>query len=370
MMDQQTKAVVLFSGGLDSILAARILQEQNISVKGLNIVTPFHDSQKEAEEEADRIGIDLEVRSLGDDYMAMLKNPRWGFGKGVNPCIDCRTAMLCAARRYMEEVNADFVATGEIVGQRPHSQMMHQLSLITRESGLGKKLLRPLSAKALPPTEPEENGLIDRERLYSCTGRGRSGLIALARRKYEVKRIPQPSTGCLLCEKSFAPRVRDMLAHTENPAVWDARLLMVGRHLRIDDQWKAVVARRQADGETLCELYADKNRRRSFLMIPENFNGPAVLMVNDGKEADVQERQVHLAGGLILRFDKPEKLAHLTTPPTALFHRGGTAQEIEIGPDETADRLVMIQEKLPAAGCSADEENRSGPCTESSDNVE
>ena len=340
-------AVVLFSGGLDSLLAVKTLQEQNVTVTGLNLVTPFHDCSQEAAARAEELGIELVVRTLGDDYMAMLKKPRFGVGKAVNPCIDCRILMCREAKKLMEERAADFVATGEISGQRPNSQMMHQLNLITRESGLGGKLVRPLCAKVLPPTEPEIEEQLDREKLLSLTGRGRGRLINKARYKYGIKSIPQPSTGCLLCEKSFAPRVADLLRHTETPTVWDAALLSVGRHLRIDPRVKAVVARREADCDALFALYARSDRSRSTLLAPYNFNGPAALLVGelDAETTSNAETVDYLAiaGGLILRFTRSDKLES-PTPSVRLFSAPETWVEYKIAPNRIADTLTMIQE--------------------------
>lgn len=357
-------AIVLFSGGLDSLLTVRILQEQNIRVTGLHIVTPFQDGSQEATLRAKELGIELVTRSLGDDYLAMLVQPRWGVGKGINPCIDCRIAMLREAKALMEELQADFVATGEVSGQRPNSQMMHQLNLITRESGLGKKLVRPLSAKVLPASEAEENGLIDRDRLFACTGRGRGGLIVLGRRRFGLEKIPQPSTGCLLSEKSFAPRVKDLLAHKSRPTPWDAKLLPIGRHFRIDPETKAVVARRRADCDALIALFADPARSRSFLLVPENFNGPATMIVKEEKIDEMENADfpdsslLELAGGLVLRFDKPEKLAHLTGKPTVnLFRAEKKPKEIEIAPCGEADRLEMILPKEELEKNCRQEEN-------------
>lgn len=336
------EAIVLFSGGLDSILAVRILQTQDIGVTGLNIVTPFHDNSEEACRLGRDLGIEVLVETLGNDYAAMLKKPRWGFGKGVNPCIDCRTMMLRRAYDVMVRRGADFVATGEVVGQRPHSQMMHQLSLIASESGLTGKLLRPLSAKVLPITEPERSGLVCRDRLFSCTGRGRSGLIALARSRFGVEKIPQPSTGCLLCEQSFAPRVRDMLKFTERPTLWDAHVLPYGRHLRVNSSWKIVVARRLTDCQALVELFGRDDRTRSFLMIPENFNGPAVLAINDGPQEEPDEKIRAIAAGLMLRFVRADKLP--AEEPTAnLFDIPGHGTLVTLKRNQVADELPMIE---------------------------
>ena len=338
------EAIVLFSGGLDSILAVRILQAQDIGVTGLNIVTPFHDNSEESCRLGRDLGIEVLVETLANDYTAMLKKPRWGFGKAVNPCIDCRTMMLQRAGEVMIRRGADFVATGEVVGQRPHSQMMHQLALIASQSGLAGKLLRPLSAKVLPITEPEQSGLVCRERLFSCTGRGRSGLIALARSRFGVEKIPQPSTGCQLCEQSFAPRVRDMLKYTEKPTLWDAHVLAYGRHFRISPSWKAAVARRLADYQALVALFGREDRTDSFLLVPENFNGPAVLAVNDGPQREPSDRIRAICAGLLLRFVRADKLP-AEEPTATLFDSPGHGTIITLKRDSAADELPMIEQR-------------------------
>ena len=348
-------AVVLFSGGLDSLLTVKLLQDQNVTVTGLNLVTPFHDCSAEARLRAGELGIELVTRAFGGEYMMMLKQPRYGVGKAVNPCVDCRILMCREAKKLMEERSADFVATGEISGQRPNSQMMHQLNLITRESGLGGKLVRPLCAKVLPASELEIDGRLDREKLLSLTGRGRGRLIMRARYKYGIKSIPQPSTGCLLCEKSFAPRVADLLRHTEVPTIRDAALLNVGRHLRIDGRVKAIVARRKADCDALFELFEQPDPSCSILMTPKNFNGPAVMLLGnfDFEAADSLDKTdstgaaadyLSIAGGLILRFTRPDKIT--VSPPTVrYFPAPGVEQERVIAPNAAADSLALILER-------------------------
>lgn len=364
------KAIVLFSGGLDSLLAASVLKEQGIEVIALNIVTPFHDCSEEAARYASEMGLVFEKRTLGEDYMRMVAHPCWGYGKAVNPCIDCRICMCKEAANLMAETGAEFVATGEIVGQRPNSQKMHQLSLITRESGLGGKLLRPLCAKALPPTQPELDGLIDRERFYSFTGRHRTSLISLARSKYGIKHIPQPSTGCLLCEQSFEPRIRDLLRYKSIPTRWDASVLTMGRQIRIDAQTKCIVGRRQSDCEALEKVFARVDRSRSVLLLPSNFQGPATMLITDlapvandhdvsletlGKQenglsegesgtADRTLRQlVELAGAFVLHFTREDKYISLAEGPRVRIGLGASWFESTVFPDETVSRYRMIE---------------------------
>lgn len=349
------RAIVLFSGGLDSLLAASVLKEQGMEVVALNIVTPFHDCTNEASDYADELGLQFVTRTLSEDYMKMVADPCWGYGKAVNPCIDCRIMMCKVASQLLKDTGAAIVATGEVVGQRPNSQKMHQLSLITRQSGLEGKLLRPLSAKVLPPTEAELDGSIDRDRLYTFTGRHRASLISLARSKYGIKRIPQPSTGCLLCEQSFAPRIRDMLRYKRLPSSWDAALLTMGRQIRIDETAKCVVGRRQSDCEALEEHFARNDRSRSLLVLPNNFQGPAAMLVSSlAPDFDDQtithetsgpelKRLIDLAGAFILHFTRPEKYANLADGPYAELRMGGNAFEIKLVANESVSQFRIIE---------------------------
>ena len=348
------KAIVLFSGGLDSILAAHMLKAQGVEVVGLNMITPFHDCSAEARQRANEIGIELVVREFGEDYMHMLAHPKWGYGSNVNPCLECRTMMCQEASKLMEEIGADFVATGEVVGQRPNSQMMHQLSVVARESGLQGKLLRPLSAKVLPRTEMEIDGDLDREKMRSFSGRSRVKLSAFARREFNVKRIPQPSTGCVLCENSFAPRVRDLLKYKENPTVWDAKILPWGRLLRIDADALAVVARREQDCDALDKLFASDRRSRCVLLYPDNYNGASALLVTDfapefgARDAEISERlndYIQLTGSLMLRFSNPLKYRATAEGPRARLYIGAETRYIPLHEDPRADDVPIVKEK-------------------------
>ncbi|MGL6225785.1 MAG: hypothetical protein ACRC10_04055 [Thermoguttaceae bacterium] len=301
-----TKAVVLFSGGLDSLLTVRLLQEQNIEVLGLNVVTPFFDGSPFAREKAASLDIPLFVHHCGPEYLKMVASPRFGYGKALNPCLDCRVLMCRAAKQLMDAENAQFVATGEVAGQRPNSQKQHQLSLISRESGLCGFLLRPLSAKVLSPTTPELEGWVDREKLHAYTGRGRIALIALAR-KLAVGKIPQPSTGCLLCEQSYAPRLRDLLKYGENLTNWDVDMLNNGRQIRITPEIKCVMGRNEEQCTRLQHAFSSPDRRTSFMLVPENFNGPTTLFIGVDENTSDFDDWFNLAGSLTLRFTNSQK---------------------------------------------------------------
>lgn len=348
------KAVVLFSGGLDSILAACILKSQGIEVVGLNMVTPFHDCSKESEERAKEIGIELVTRHFGEEYMQMLAHPKWGYGSNWNPCLDCRTAMCREAKKLMDEIGADFVATGEIAGQRPNSQKIHQLALISRESGLCGKLLRPLSAKVLPRTDMEVEGKIDRMKMRAFTGRSRVQLAQFARAAFDIKTIPQPSSGCVLCENSYAPRIKDMLKHKDVPTIWDAKALAWGRRMRIDENAYCVVARRLADCKALDELFASPKRSRCALIYPENYMGASVLLVTDeapefGDEnptiSDKLAAYIQTAGSLALRFTNKEKYESLEGGPIGRVYIGSVIKQIPIHVDPAVDEIPIVMEE-------------------------
>jgi tRNA U34 2-thiouridine synthase MnmA/TrmU len=291
-------AVALFSGGLDSTLAIRILQEQGFEVEALNIRTTFTCCKTPAAQAAAELGVRLTVLAVADDYVNLIRQPAYGYGKGMNPCVDCRIYMAQMARRFMEEVGACVVATGEILGQRPMSQKRHHLDIIAKRSGLEGRLLRPLSAKLLPPTIPETEGLIDRERLYDFYGRERTPLVELAE-QLGVRSIPQPSTGCALTELTFAPRVRDLLQHQPGATRPHFELLNIGRHIRIDDQTKAVVGRDEQENAWLEQFFAVEKPEQTVLLYPENFVGPVALVVGRTDWPACQ-----LVGALVVRYTR------------------------------------------------------------------
>ena len=296
------KAVILFSSGLDSLVTALSLRRLGIEVIALNIVTPLHDVSSSAIAHAETFGLPLLVRWVDKSYADLIAHPRWGYGSAVNPCIDCRVAMLKIARQVMQEENADFIATGEVVGQRPNSQKMHQLALIAKEAGVTDCLVRPLSARAMTPSRVEWDGLLDREQLYAFTGRGRKGLMQLAD-ELGVREIPQPASGCMLCEKTFAPRVRDLLRHNPKPTNWHFEVLQFGRVVRIDHNAQCVVARNIDDCRNLVRLFEQNDRPCAALLEPDNFTGPATLLIGD----NFTEQHVRIAGGQLLRFSNPNR---------------------------------------------------------------
>ncbi len=258
-MTEKKKVVALLSGGLDSQLAVKMMQKQGFEVSAVAIKTPFCDFDCgrgcgfEIRERADTLGIDLKTVYLGDEYIEMLKNPKHGFGSGMNPCIDCRTMMFKAAKKEMEKIGAEFIISGEVLGQRPMSQHGPALRTIEKESDLEGKIVRPLSAGLLAKTEPEKNGLIKREDLGMISGRRRIEQLQLAK-EYGIEDPPNAGGGCLLTDPAFSLRAKDLFGHIETPTINDIDLLKIGRHFRLDQYTKLVVGRNHNENEMIKSL--------------------------------------------------------------------------------------------------------------------
>ena len=251
------KALALLSGGLDSTLVVKMMLDQGIEVEALNFTSPFctctgknAGCKSEAVRVAQEFNIPIKVIHKGLDYLEVVRNPVHGYGKAVNPCIDCRIYLLRKAKDYLVESGADFVITGEVLGQRPMSQRRDTLRIIEKESGLEGLLLRPLSAQHFTPTIPEKEGWVDRSRLLAMSGRSRKQQMDLAE-ELDVKNYPCPAGGCMLCETSFAPKVRDIFDHSEALNLRDFRLLKLARHFRIGPNTKLLIGRDEAENSAL-----------------------------------------------------------------------------------------------------------------------
>lgn len=290
--------VAMISGGLDSALAAKLMLEQGIEVHGLYLAMSWGCCDKEkAVAVASQLGIPLMVLSVGDAYLDVIRAPKYGYGTGMNPCVDCRIYMFRIAKRYMEEIGAGFIVTGEVLGQRPMSQMRRPLDLIERDSGLEGILLRPLSAQLLEPTLPELLGIVDRERLLRIAGRSRQEQMALARRD-GVTTYSTPAGGCLLTDEQFAKKAKDLFAHEQRPTTKDMELLTIGRHFRAAPQTKIILGRNELEN-LLLEGHADQG----YTCMRPKFAGPSALVAGtDSGEA----RRTAVA--LILQHTKPEKV--------------------------------------------------------------
>jgi tRNA U34 2-thiouridine synthase MnmA/TrmU len=274
-------ALGLCSGGLDSMLAGLLLRKQGISVQWITFETPFFSSAK-AKQASKTTKIPLMVENITPAYLEMLKNPRCGYGKHMNPCMDCHALMFKLAGGIMTEKGLDFLFSGEVLGQRPMSQTMNSLRYVEKQSGFDGYILRPLSAKRLPVTIPEQQGLVNRDFLMDITGRSRKPQMKLAK-EFGISKFPAPAGGCLLTDKGFASRLKDLFDHQDTYAERELYLLRHGRHLRLHHTTKIVVGRTEKDNENIEKFYAPNlDAMIKIKQIP----GPMVLIPNDGSKED------------------------------------------------------------------------------------
>lgn len=308
-MGERIKAVGLLSGGLDSTIAAAMLMRQGIEVQGLTFYTGFcvveHNrraktrKKKPVRNEAFQAGAKLEipvemVDISGPDYLKVLTDPKYGYGSAVNPCIDCRIFMFQRAKEYMKEIGAHFMFTGEVLGQRPMSQRTQPMRVIERDADMEGLLLRPLSAKLLPPTVAEEKGWVDRDQLGDIQGRSRQAQMQLAK-DYGIKEYPSPAGGCcFLTDKNFARRVMDFFKYEgkENLTMDDVMLLKVGRHFRLSEGCKVVIGREEGENKFL-----DRYTPGRWKMETVGITGPTTLI-----EGEPSDEELKIVAGMTARY--------------------------------------------------------------------
>ncbi len=310
-MKDPRKAVALISGGLDSLLAAKVIQEQGIHVEGINFYTGFcveghtHAIRKKDQAKpkrnnalwvAEQLGIKLHIVDIIEEYKDVVINPKHGYGANLNPCLDCKVFMVQKAREWIEKNDFDFIITGEVIGQRPKSQRKDTMPVIARESGADQLLLRPLCAKNLEPTRPELEGWVDREKLHNFEGRTRKPQMALAE-QFGFEDYAQPAGGCcFLTDAQYSNKLADMWKSRGDRSyeIDDIMLLKVGRHLRPRPHFKMIIGRE--DGEN---KFLQGYRKQYTHLITTSHNGPLVLI--DGK---IDEDDLELAAQITARFSQ------------------------------------------------------------------
>lgn len=321
------KALALFSGGLDSILAVKLILDQGVEVEAVNFVTPFciFDEQS-ATKFGEKLGVKVHRIFLGQELLDIVADPHHGYGSQMNPCLDCRILMFKKARELAERIGADFLVTGEVLDERPFSQRKKAMLLIEKEARVEEKVLRPLSAKLLPESDPEKKGFVDRERLLDIKGRRRAPQIKLAE-KLGIVEYPNPSGGCLLTDPRFADRLREHLEHEKTLTFKDVALLKLGRHFRVNDV-KIIVGRNEEENE---RLLAIARRYEIPRLETAHHKGPLTLLL--GRESSDVLRK---AAAVTVRYSDAPKDTR-----TKVICKGRKEQilETEAAKDEELGRL-------------------------------
>ncbi len=309
------KAVGFVSGGLDSIVSVELMKRQDIDIVAYHIINGFGQStlRMRADVDIDEsgwlaeeqkrlkeiLGVEVHIIDMSEEFIEIVKSPRYGYGRNMNPCIDCKIAFFRKGYELIRREQADFVFTGEVLGQRPMSQNRRMMDLIEKKSLLGGLILRPLSAKLLPETIPERKGWVDRNKLMDIQGRSRKRQIALAA-EFGVKEYPNPAGGCILTDENYSARLKDLLEVEGGSgfSIKEAVLLSVGRHFRFSSSLKIVVGRNESENDYLEEVWKD-----SWLVRMKEFAGPTVLLRGVAERDDLER-----AGAIAARYSKARDL--------------------------------------------------------------
>jgi tRNA-uridine 2-sulfurtransferase len=329
----KSKAVSLLSGGLDSLLASRIVLDLGVEVIGLHFTSPMCNSI--ADDDGNRalragreLGIRVIVRDKGEEYLNIIRNPKHGYGRNMNPCIDCRIYMLHLTRAVMAEEGATFVVTGEVLGQRPMSQRRVTMDMIEKESGLEGLILRPLSARLFPPTLPEKEGIVDRERLYDVSGRSRHRQYKLSQ-ALGLKEFSCPAGGCLLTDPIFAWKLRDLFDHEAAFDMTDVGLLRLGRHFRFEGR-RLVFGRNREEND-----YVEGSWSHPYTLIrPKGFKGPSGIV-----KGDVDEVTLEFIAAILASYGRE------SGRPVAFEVYDGETREYAVEPVDIDIEYYRVKEK-------------------------
>jgi tRNA-uridine 2-sulfurtransferase len=335
-MTQQRKAVALVSGGLDSMLAVKVMLEQGIHVEGINFFTGFcveghtHAIRKKDQAKpkrnnalwvAEQLGIKLHIVDIVEEYKDVLLKPKHGYGANMNPCLDCKIFMVHKALEWAEKKGFDFIITGEVVGQRPMSQRKDTMPIVAHESGAEDRLLRPLSAQNLPPTLPEREGWVDREKMYGFSGRNRKPQMALAR-EFGFEEWATPAGGCcFLTDEAYSRKLVDLWKGRGNReyTMDDIMMLKVGRHIRPAPNYKVIISREEGENNFLSGY-----KKLYIHLYSTSHPGPLALIDGEPSEEDLQ-----LAARIVARYGKGRGEEKVTVE---VHHPGGEMQEFVVTP--------------------------------------
>lgn len=335
-MHKQRKAIALISGGLDSMLAAKVILQQGVHVEGLNFYTGFcveghthairkRDAAKPKRNNAlwvaEQLGIKLHIIDIVEEYKNVVLNPKYGYGTNLNPCLDCKIFMVGKAKKWLEENGFDFIITGEVIGQRPMSQLKAKMPIIAAQSGADDLLLRPLCAKNLAPTLPEREGWVQREKLHNFSGRSRKPQFALAK-EAQITDYAQPAGGCcFLTDAKYSKKLADLWQSRgkREYELDDIMLLKIGRHLRPSENFKIIIGREEGENNFL------SGYRYQFISLQStSHNGPLALIDGEPSAEDL-----HLAARLVSRFGAGRDAEKVTVE---INSRDGSVWPLEIQP--------------------------------------
>jgi tRNA U34 2-thiouridine synthase MnmA/TrmU len=303
-----TKAVALYSGGLDSTLAILVMLKQGVEVTAITFLNHFgcdisdkSSCSKDPFAASVKFGFQVKLSHLSGKFLDIVKNPRYGHGKNMNPCVDCRILMLKEAREFMKLLGADFLITGEVLGQRPMSQRKECFPMIDKAADVKGLVLRPLSGRLLPATIPEESGLIKRDSLHDFNGRTRKPQMALAE-EFGLTEYPSPAGGCLLTEPNYSYKLKDLLDHNRDPEYKDINFLRAGRHFRYSADCKIIIGRHREENQIIKSL-ADPD---DYLLKVEGFGSPTTVLLGN-----VKEDAIAAAASMCARYSDAKNLTEV-----------------------------------------------------------
>ncbi|MBP7654775.1 tRNA 4-thiouridine(8) synthase ThiI [Candidatus Dependentiae bacterium] len=291
---KKIKSIGLLSGGLDSCLAIKLVASLDIEVLGLSFITPFFSADKSISA-ADFLNIPIKIIDFTEEHFEMLKNPRYGYGKNMNPCIDCHALMFKKAGDLMKQLDYDFIFSGEVLNERPMSQNKISLKKVEKLSGYEGYILRPLSAKLLDPSIPEKEGKIDRTKLLDINGRSRKKQFELAE-KFNIKSYPTPAGGCLLTDKNFSLRLKDLISINSKPRREELELLKFGRIFKLNDNCRFIIGRNEKENNEI-----EKLKFNDYIIDTPDVAGPIGVLLHNFSEANLM-----LAANILVSYSDAE----------------------------------------------------------------
>ena len=339
------KAIALYSGGLDSTLAILVAMRLGIEVTAVTFLTNFgcdisdkSSCSKDPFSAAGKFGFEVKLCHLADRFVDIVKNPRFGHGKNMNPCMDCRILMLKEAKELMKMRGADFIITGEVIGQRPMSQRRDTFPVIDREAGLAGYVLRPLCAKKLKITVPEQTGIVDREKLYDFNGRSRKPQMALAE-EFGLTDYPAPAGGCLLTDPLYSHRLKELFGNNPSPSVKDINLLRLGRHFRMSSGSRAIVGRDEQENNVI-QAMADSG---DYLMWVEDFGSPMTIVCGAASDD-----ALGLAASICARYSDAKNLPSVEV--SVSWNEETSRMQVKPAANETIEKYMIKRPDVASKG--------------------